>query len=110
MNILFITVLNKKFNVLLKTISKMRGANIIPMTDEGIRFVNHGYKIPRPLIPIDGVPLFVRAAICLPDTDLWIFICKCFSLVISKQKVNRKKPEMYGWTKLDRFGKFLNIS
>ena len=54
----------------------MRRVNIIPMAGEGIRFVNQGYKLPKPLIPINGIPMVVRAAKCLPSADLWIFICK----------------------------------
>ena len=54
----------------------MRRVNIIPMAGEGIRFVDQGYRLPKPLIPINGVPMVVRAAKCLPDADLWIFICK----------------------------------
>ena len=46
------------------------------MAGEGIRFVNKGYKLPKPLIPINGIPMVVRAAKCLPSADLWIFICK----------------------------------
>lgn len=54
----------------------MRHVNIIPMAGEGIRFVNKGYRLPKPLIPINGIPMVVRAAKCLPSADLWIFICK----------------------------------
>ena len=54
----------------------MRRVNIIPMAGEGSRFVKKGYKIPKPLIPINGVPMVVRAAKCLPDAELWIFICR----------------------------------
>ena len=54
----------------------MRRVNIIPMAGEGIRFADQGYRLPKPLIPINGVPMVVRAAKCLPDADLWIFISK----------------------------------
>ena len=50
----------------------MRKVNIIPMAGEGSRFVNQGYKLPKPLIPVNGVPMVVRAAKCLPDADLWL--------------------------------------
>ena len=161
----------------------MRRVNIIPMAGEGIRFVNQGYKIPKPLIPIDGVPMVIRAAKCLPEADLWIFICREHHLLNSniKEILNQffsapkiisvdfltqgqastcllakkylqhndhltigscdckmdynkidfnknlvssdalvwtfrnntsiiKNPEMYGWAKLDRFGKISGIS
>ena len=64
----------------------MRKVNIIPMAGQGIRFANQGYKIPKPLIPIDGIPMVVRAAKCLPEADLWIFICRESHVVGSKIK------------------------
>ncbi len=161
----------------------MRRVNIIPMAGGGIRFVDQGYDLPKPLIPIDGIPMVVRAAKCLPDADLWIFICKedhilnlkikeilnqffsspkiisvdfltegqASTCLLAKKYLQsndiltigscdcrmdydktdyRKKlitsdalvwtfrnnksvvknPEMYGWTKLDRFGKVLTVS
>jgi NDP-sugar pyrophosphorylase family protein len=39
---------------------------VIPMAGHGSRFSQAGFKIPKPLIPIDGVPMFVRAANSLP--------------------------------------------
>ena len=62
----------------------MRRVNIIPMAGEGIRFVNKGYRLPKPLIPINGIPMVVRAAKCLPSADLWIFICKEDHILNSK--------------------------
>ena len=64
----------------------MRRVNIIPMAGEGTRFVNQGYKLPKPLIPIKGIPMVVRAAKCLPIADLWIFICKKDHVLNSKIK------------------------
>ena len=54
----------------------MRKVNLIPMAGEGERFINAGYKTPKPLINIDGLPMVVRAAKSLPSADLWIFICR----------------------------------
>ena len=64
----------------------MRRVNIIPMAGEGIRFVNQGYRLPKPLIPINGMPMVVRAAKCLPSADLWIFICRKNHVLNSKIK------------------------
>ncbi len=64
----------------------MRRVNIIPMAGEGSRFVNKGYKLPKPLITINGVPMVVRAAKCLPDADLWIFICRDNHILSSEIK------------------------
>ncbi len=54
----------------------MRRVNLIPMAGEGQRFIDAGYKTPKPLIDIDGLPMAVRAAKSLPFADLWIFICR----------------------------------
>ena len=54
----------------------MRRVNLIPMAGQGSRFLNAGYGIPKPLIEIDGLPMVVKAAKCLPDADHWIFICR----------------------------------
>jgi NDP-sugar pyrophosphorylase family protein len=53
----------------------MRRVNLIPMAGLGERFINKGYKIPKPLILIKKKPMFVRAAMSLPKSDLLIFIC-----------------------------------
>ena len=44
------------------------------MAGEGLRFINAKYKKPKPLIDINGKPMFIRSAQCMPDADLWIFI------------------------------------
>ena len=46
------------------------------MAGAGKRFIDSGYKIPKPLIDIDGLPMVVRAAKCMPVCDLWVFICR----------------------------------
>jgi len=50
--------------------------NLIPLAGEGQRFKNAGYKIPKPLIEIDGIPMVVYAAKNLPKADKYIFICR----------------------------------
>jgi len=54
----------------------MRRVNLIPMAGVGQRFIDAGYKTPKPLIDINGLPMVVRAAKSLPSADLWIFICR----------------------------------
>jgi dTDP-glucose pyrophosphorylase len=53
-----------------------RRVNLIPMAGAGQRFVDAGYTVPKPLIPVDGVPMVVRAARALPAADHWIFVCR----------------------------------
>jgi len=48
----------------------------MPMAGEGKRFKDAGYKVPKPLIDINGEPMFVRSAKCMPEADLWIFLVK----------------------------------
>jgi len=54
----------------------MRRVNLIPMAGQGQRFIDAGYKVPKPLIEIDGLPMVLQAAKSLPEADKWIFICR----------------------------------
>jgi dTDP-glucose pyrophosphorylase len=54
----------------------MRKVNLIPMAGAGQRFIDEGYTIPKPMIDINGLPMIIKAAKCLPNADMWIFICK----------------------------------
>jgi dTDP-glucose pyrophosphorylase len=53
-----------------------RRVNLIPMAGAGQRFVDAGYRVPKPLIDVAGQPMIVRAARSLPPPDLWIFVCR----------------------------------
>ena len=53
-----------------------RRVNLIPMAGAGQRFVDAGYRMPKPLIDVGGLPMIVRAARSLPECDLWIFVCR----------------------------------
>lgn len=53
---------------------------LIPMAGDGLRFKNEGYKTPKPLIEIDGLPMVVRAAKDLPKGTDYIFICRYFHI------------------------------
>ena len=55
---------------------KKRLVNIMPMAGEGKRFKNLGYKTQKPLININGEPMFIKSAKCMPKADLWIFLIK----------------------------------
>jgi len=46
------------------------------MAGEGQRFKDQGYQTPKPLLDIDGIPMFIRAALSLPNADRYIFVCR----------------------------------
>ena len=46
------------------------------MAGDGRRFKDEGFKTPKPFIEINGLPMVIRAAQCLPKADYWIFIAR----------------------------------
>lgn len=48
---------------------------ILPMSGRGTRFSKEGYKVPKPLLPVNGKPMVVQAAECLPRHKNDVFIC-----------------------------------
>jgi len=48
---------------------------ILPMAGRGSRFSEEGYNLPKPMIPVNGKPMVVRAVDCLPKSEKNIFIC-----------------------------------
>lgn len=48
---------------------------ILPMAGRGSRFEKEGYKLPKPLINVDGEAMVIKAVECLPKCDNIIFIC-----------------------------------
>ena len=46
------------------------------MAGDGVRLKNAGFKVPKPLIEVNGKPMFINSANCMPDADMWIFIIK----------------------------------
>ncbi|AUP79385.1 hypothetical protein C1H87_11970 [Flavivirga eckloniae] len=49
--------------------------NMIPLAGKGSRFVNEGYKNPKPLIDVSGKPMIIQASNYLPIANNHIFIC-----------------------------------
>lgn len=47
---------------------------IVPMAGLGQRFADAGYTTPKPLIPVNGVPMVVRAVEDLPRADHVVFV------------------------------------
>ncbi len=48
---------------------------ILPMSGKGTRFTRAGYELPKPLLPIDGKPMVVQVAECLPRHTNDVFVC-----------------------------------
>jgi len=53
---------------------------LIPMAGAGSRFVEAGYKIPKPLLPLMDTPMVVKAALALPSSDKYIFVVRDFQI------------------------------
>ena len=51
-------------------------ANLIPMAGIGKRFSKEGYKLPKPLIPVSGMPMVVKAIKDMPSSNKWIFVVR----------------------------------
>ncbi len=52
------------------------GALLLPMAGLGSRFKKEGYKLAKPLIPINGKPMATQALSTLPKTETSIFILR----------------------------------
>jgi len=49
---------------------------ILPMAGNGSRFSKEGYVLPKPLIPVDGVPMIIKAVNDLPKCENNVFIVR----------------------------------
>jgi NDP-sugar pyrophosphorylase family protein len=47
---------------------------ILPMAGHGSRFSERGYRVPKPLLPVDGSPMIIKAVENLPVTKNQVFI------------------------------------
>jgi NDP-sugar pyrophosphorylase family protein len=50
--------------------------NLIPMAGAGQRFRDAGYTLPKPLVPVDGKPMILRACEALPAAKKWVFVVR----------------------------------
>lgn len=46
------------------------------MAGRGKRFSEQGYSLPKPLIPINGIPMIYKVIDCLPQASKWIFVVR----------------------------------
>jgi len=47
---------------------------LLPMAGAGSRFTMAGYQTPKPMLPIDGVPMVIKAVQMLPEAEKHTFI------------------------------------
>ena len=68
---------------------------IIPMSGRGQRFINKGYKVPKPLIEVDGKPIIEHVVDMFPGEEEFIFICAKDHLETTNMKaiLNRIAPK-----------------
>jgi dTDP-glucose pyrophosphorylase len=59
---------------------------IIPMSGVGKRFIDAGYKDPKPLIVVDGKPIIEHVCDLFPNEDKFTFICNSKHLVETNMK------------------------
>ncbi len=71
----------------------MSGATIIPMAGLGKRFSDEGYQLTKPLIPISGKPMVIRATQDLPQTSLYSFVLR--SDMKGHQEISRTIQENF---------------
>ncbi len=45
--------------------------NLIPMAGDGMRFQSEGYAVPKPMVPVAGVPMIERSLAALPAAQRW---------------------------------------
>lgn len=50
--------------------------NLILLAGQGKRFADAGYRLPKPLIPVSGQPMILRAIAELPPADKWLFVVR----------------------------------
>lgn len=48
---------------------------LLPMAGSGNRFKIQGYETPKPLLPVDGKEMVVKAVECLPPAKRSVFVC-----------------------------------
>jgi len=68
---------------------------IIPMSGIGKRFIDAGYKEPKPLIEVDGKPIIEHVCALFPNEDKFTFICNSKHLHETKMReiLKRIKPK-----------------
>ena len=48
---------------------------LLPMAGAGSRFQMQGYTLPKPLLPVNGLPMVIQAVASLPPSKQTVFVC-----------------------------------
>ena len=72
---------------------KWSTTTVLPLAGHGSRFSKQGYKDPKPLLPINQLPMVVQAIKCLPQSSDNVFIC--LQQHLSKYPLEEKIKESY---------------
>jgi NDP-sugar pyrophosphorylase family protein len=68
----------------------MKPQILIPMSGSGERFRRAGYRLPKPLIPVDGKPIIAHVADLFPGEADFTFVCSEAHLVDPTLDLRRK--------------------
>lgn len=77
--------------------------NLIPLAGRGNRFIQEGYKSPKPLIEVSGKPMIMQAVSYLPACEKKIFVCLAEHL--DNYPLEREITERYPDAKIVRIEK-----
>lgn len=70
-----------------------RGSLVVPMAGVGQRFVNEGYSITKPLIPVSGKPMVAQAIHDLPPAAHHVFVLR--SDMLGYQEISDELKRIY---------------
>ena len=59
-----------------KKIKDPNQVNLIPMAGKGQRFFEAGFKVSKPLILIDNIPMIKKACNSFPEPGKWVFVSR----------------------------------
>ena len=63
---------------------------VIPMSGIGKRFIDAGYKDPKPLIMVDGKPIIEHVCNLFPGEEKFTFICNSKHLAETNERGLKK--------------------
>ncbi|MGD9722736.1 MAG: NTP transferase domain-containing protein [Pirellulales bacterium] len=66
---------------------------VVPMAGAGRRFAEAGYTLPKPLIPVGGMPMVARAVSDLPPADRIVFVCHPDH--VAEYRIDRTLAELF---------------